>query len=221
MPSQVDICNIALSHLGNARRVAAIDPPDGTAEADLCATFYPIALAELLEMADWSFARKRATLAPLALNDSTVWAYAYGKPSDCIVPRRVLTNDSSQYELDSENFDSEGDTIYSNKADAVLLYTQPVSDSTKYPPSFTSALGYLLAAYLAGPIIKGEEGAKTGANFRKASAQVANESTAKDANKTNVNAAQLPSALQARNGLVGSTTPSTDSYDYVSGYAVS
>lgn len=220
MASEVALCNIALSHLGNARRVAAIDPPDGTAEADLCATFYPVARDELLESADWSFARKREPLALLSTNDSDTWAYAYQKPADCIMPRRITTGDSTAFEQDSENFDCEGDVIYSNKEDAVLLYTRSITDTTKYSPSFQVSFGYLLASYLAGPIIKGEEGAKAGQAFRKASGVGAPGSVAKDANKTFLNTKPIPSALLARNGTLGSTTPSADAYAYGSGYAI-
>ena len=220
MASQVDLCNIALSHLGNARRVAAIDPPDGTAEADFCATFYPIARDELLESADWSFARKREALALLSTNDSSTWAYAYQKPADCIMPRRIITGDSTAFEQDSEDFDCEGDIIYSNKEDAFLLYTRSITDTTKYSPSFQVSFGYLLASYLAGPIIKGEEGAKASQAFRKASGVSPPGSVAKDANKTSATVLLVPSAILARNGALGSTTPSTDAYAYGSGYAI-
>lgn len=220
MASVVDLCNIGLSHLGNARRVAAIDPPDGTAEADFCATFYPIARDELLESADWSFARARAALALLATNDSEVWTYAYAKPSDCIVPRRITTGDASQFEQDSEDFDSEGDVIYSNKENAVLLYTRLITDTTKYSPSFQVSLGYLLASYLAGPVIKGDEGAKASQSFRKVSGVGVPGSVAKDANKTSIANNPYPSGLLARNGNLGSTTPSNDPYTYGSGYGI-
>lgn len=219
MASEVDVCNMALSHLGNARRVAAIDPPDGTAEADLCATFLPIARSEVLEMADWTFSRKRATLATLATNPSSVWVYAYAKPSDCLVPRRVLTGYTTMLEQDSEQFMLEGDTIYSNVADAVLVYTYPVTDMTKFSPSALATLGYALAAYLAGPIIKGDEGAKASTSFRKAAAQTAAGALAHDAGRSNAEPPHTPSALAARNGLTSSVAGSTDAV-YGSGYVV-
>ena len=50
MASVVDICNQALSHLGDSATVASIDPPEGSAQAEHCARFYPAALAALLEM---------------------------------------------------------------------------------------------------------------------------------------------------------------------------
>ena len=48
MSSVVDICNIALSRLGDRATVTSIDPPEGSAQADHCRRFYPIALKTIL-----------------------------------------------------------------------------------------------------------------------------------------------------------------------------
>lgn len=221
MGSAVDTCNVALSHLGNARRVASIDPPDGSVEADYCATFYPIALKELLEAADWTFARKRVALAPATTNESLVWTYAYAKPSDCLVPRRILTNDPTKFEQDSADFDTEGDVLYTNQAEAVLVYTRPVSDPTKFSSSFETALALLLAAHLAGPILKGTEGVNAKNGLRKMAADTAKSATSNDANKTSLSNMPFPSGLMARGGYAGSTSPSTDVNTYGTGYAIS
>ena len=63
MASEVEICNLALSHLGDTATVASSDPPEGSAQAEHCARFYPIARDALLEMQNWKFATRRATLA--------------------------------------------------------------------------------------------------------------------------------------------------------------
>ena len=34
MVSKTDICNLALSHFGQAADISSIDPPDGSAEAE-------------------------------------------------------------------------------------------------------------------------------------------------------------------------------------------
>lgn len=220
MGSAVDSCNVALSHLGNARRVAAIDPPDGSAEADYCATFYPLSVTEMLEAADWSFARKRVALAPAPTNESTVWQYAYELPSDCLVPRRILTGDASKFDQDSAQFDVEGDVLYTNQAEAVLLYTRPVSDPTKFSPSFDASLSLLLASYLAGPILKGSEGVNAKAGLHKQAMDAARAATSNDANKTYLSNLPYPSGLLARTGARSSTTPSTDVNTYGTGYAI-
>jgi len=90
MASIVDICNLALSHLGDSATVSSIDPPEGSAQADLCARFFPIALASLLEAHSWGFATRRVALAPLAISaDSFGAALPGGSNSNPIVQSPV------------------------------------------------------------------------------------------------------------------------------------
>jgi hypothetical protein len=63
--SEVTICNLALSHLGDTAAVASIKPPDSSVQAQLCSRFYWVARNALLEMAAWGFATRRAVLAAL------------------------------------------------------------------------------------------------------------------------------------------------------------
>ena len=65
MSSVIDICNLALSHLGDTATVASIDPPEGSAQAEHCSRFYPVARDAMLELFNWKFATRRATLALL------------------------------------------------------------------------------------------------------------------------------------------------------------
>ena len=43
MATEVDICNIALAHLGDDATIASLSPPEGSAQAEKAARFYPIA----------------------------------------------------------------------------------------------------------------------------------------------------------------------------------
>ena len=76
MASEVDICNVALGHLGDEAAISAIDPPDGSVQASHCARIYPMARDELIEMHNWRFAVKRKALALLATTEQpqTLWA---------------------------------------------------------------------------------------------------------------------------------------------------
>lgn len=94
MASEIDICNLALANLGDAATVASINPPEGSAQAEHCARFYPIARDSLLEMHDWAFAMKRVALPLLATNPTLQWSYAYGAPSDMINVISVLDSQS-------------------------------------------------------------------------------------------------------------------------------
>lgn len=198
MATSIDIVNQALAHLGNKANVASIDPPDGSVEANLAARFYSTALYRALEREDWSFARARVELATLD-NPSSVWLYAYAMPSNCLKARRILTDDATQYEDDTEPFKIEGDKLLTNKADAVLLYTQPITEPAKFLPSFCDTFAAELAAYLAGPILRGAEGVKAAGQLRQMAAVLAAQAAASDANTDQRPADQfVPGSIGAR-----------------------
>lgn len=209
MASVVQICNMALSHIGSEARVVSISPPDGSVESGHCATFYDLARTELLEPGSWAFSLKRASL-PEVTNASEAWAYAYAKPSDCLRALRILrpavgvtvfTQDARDFQIndnDSADFEIEGDVLYANEPDAVLVYVQDVTDSTKFPATFTAALSFLLAGYLAGPIVKGNEGAKLGDAMRGRAMAAAELSAAASANASSSENLPRPSILAVR-----------------------
>lgn len=209
MPSAVEICNIALSHIGAESLVASIDPPDGSAEAGYCATFYPIARRMATEVVAPSWAKTRVALAEVT-NTSTVWAYAYAKPADCIKPLRVLdpwdavmfaddpTVVADSTERGSADFEVEGDVIRTNEPDAVLIYLRDVTDTSKFSPMFTTGLGMLLAGYLAGPIIKGRDGMQVGNSWTQAGMDSLARAGASDANASSERAEFIPSSIRSR-----------------------
>lgn len=170
MTSDVDICNLALAHLGDEATVTSIDPPEGSIQAEHCQRYYPIARKALLEAHSWNFAKKRRDLAELDETPPESWAYVYAYPSGCVKPLKVLSPGSTDDD-DSEDFVVEvsGDAtvIYTNVEDAILVYTALVTDMTKYSALAVNALARLLASYLAGPIIKGETGIKVATSHLK------------------------------------------------------
>lgn len=162
MASEVDICNLALSHLGDTATVASLDPPEGSAQAEHCARFYPIARDSLLEFHNWKFASRRAKLALLSV-DSWSWDYAYAPPADALKLLAVLPEGADS---DAEGADYEPEVgpagealILSDTANASLRYIALVTDTTKFTPLFVMALSWQLAALLAGPLLKGDVGA--------------------------------------------------------------
>lgn len=208
MASIAQICNMALSHIGSDARVSSISPPDGSVEAGHCATFYDLARTEMLEPGNWAFALKRASLSRTS-NPSATWSYAYTKPSDCLRPLRVLrpniavtvfTQDASAIADDSDSapFEIEGEVLYTNQADAVLVYTCDVTDSTKFTPTFTSALSYALASYLAGPVVKGNEGAKLGDSMRTRATSLALASATASTNAGSIDSTPMASVVNVR-----------------------
>ena len=182
MASEVDICNLALAHLGDEATVASLSPPEGSAQAEHAARFYPIARDGLLEMHAWSFASKRSNLA-LLTSSIAQWQYAYAAPADMMSAISIL-DPNSQTDYTTPFFDSNnpftngiinagmyaprpyaietlasGDlAILTDQEDALLRYQARITDTTKYSPLFITALSWHLASYLAGPVIKGDAG---------------------------------------------------------------
>lgn len=104
MASEVDICNLALSRLGDDATVSSLDPPEGSAQAEHCATFYPIARDNLLEMHNWNFATRRIVLGETSLPTNAGWQYAYTVPSECLQLISVLPPDvTDNYSSDLGN----------------------------------------------------------------------------------------------------------------------
>jgi hypothetical protein len=183
--SEVDICNLALANLGDVANLQAINPPDGSAQADHCQRFYPIARDALLEMHEWSFSTKRAAMALLS-NPITEWLYCYAQPIDLLNPIAVMdpnaTDDSSvampapsmaffgysnpvintavytPQEFTLEAATDGSDVIYTNQQNAVLRYTARVTDTSKFSTLFIRTLAASLSSMLAGPVLKGDAG---------------------------------------------------------------
>lgn len=196
MASDVDICNLAMSHFGQDATISAIDPPDGSAEAEHCARFFPMARDQVLEDCAWTFATFRTTLATLT-NDRDDWEYRYTLPANCIKPRILLPEGYTDSEIEGEPFERENDSIYSNAANATLIYTKRITDPTKFSPLFTMSLSWLLASYTAGPITKDASGGIQ-ARLYKRYEILLGQAKASNANTTKARATYVPTAKRVR-----------------------
>lgn len=201
MASAVDICNLALSHLGDSATVTSISPPEGSAQADHCAQFYPIARDSLLESGTWSFAIRRAAGATLT-NDRDEWAYCYSIPNLAV---RILgvypagtKGDSDGMPFVRELNSSNTEVIYTDVENAVIKYTIAVTDTTKFTPLFVQALSWHLAAMLAGPVIKGDAGAAEAKRCLQMAAMWVAKAGVSNANQYDNPPAYTPAALAAR-----------------------
>lgn len=185
MASDINIVNLALAHLGETGSVVSIDPPEGSAQANFAAQFYPIARDALLQPYPWNFNTRR--IAPATLTSQTTsYAFAYPIPGNALNIFSVLPPDTTddyvgslnplppppvlQTELNTvstgilpqnyarEVLDDGQDVIYTDIENAVIRYGIRITDAAKFPPLFVLALSRLLAVYLCGTLIKGKRG---------------------------------------------------------------
>ncbi|SAL47458.1 gp11 [Caballeronia arvi] len=208
MASAVDICNLALGHLGDDATVSSISPPEGSSQAEHCQRFYPIARDLCLEAHEWGFATTRATLAALSNTPPPGFTYVYQLPSDCrnivdlVDPNAVSDFHCVDYGQHWHGFDQEPvpyeletladgtQVIYTNLAGAQLRYIRGVTDTTKFSAQFVDALAWLLAAYLAGPVIKGDTGMQVGQAMMRAFIGSISQAKTSDANNRRRSRAQ-------------------------------
>jgi hypothetical protein len=171
MASEVEIANLALSHLGDTATISSLSPPEGSAQAERCARFYPLARDVMQEEFLWNFCTRRQMLALMADWSSGKWAYAYAVPSEMLQPISVSHPEASSDQVDvlggrtgaTFQIESTGSgqlVILTNQRDAELRYTVKVVDSAKFSAQFVEALSWRLASMIAGPILKGDAGMK-------------------------------------------------------------
>lgn len=207
MASEIDICNVALGHLGDTGTVASLDPPEGSAQAEHCARFYPMARDTLLSMHNWGFATRRINLAQLGAAPIG-WNYAYARPTDALNILAVLGPGEADFgsapvSSPSHPFTCEANTtgnlvIYCNIEDAAVHYVARVRDTARFPPLFVTALTWQLASMLAGPIIKGDAGMAEAKRCAQMMQAFLSQATGRDANQNHTRPQHTPAWIAAR-----------------------
>jgi hypothetical protein len=152
--SVISICNMALARIGVSSFISALTEPSN--EARVCALFYEQMRDYALRDYPWNFANRRLALSE-AGDAPTNWEYMYVYPSDCMKARAIvapgLRAPRSDQRIPFETGYYEGQrVIYSNQAEAELIYTVRVEDPTLFDPMFASALAYLIASEIAMPL---------------------------------------------------------------------
>ena len=148
--TDVQICNLALARLGDARITSL---SDSSAQATYCSLFYEQTVEELQADFDWSFCRKLSSLTATTA-PSSGYSSAFTLPADFIRAVRLGGIDAS------ENFGTwevVGTTIHTNLSSPVLNYIANITDTTKFPAIFVEALTIKLAAVLAMPLTGSKE----------------------------------------------------------------
>lgn len=137
MATKLQIVNKALGRIGAARLV---DLTTDVEELRVVNDCYDMALDELLEEHRWTFAQSRVVLTASATtlaHDEDGMDYVYYKPTDFL--KLHFTNSATAVTK------IETDGILSNESALGIIFTKRITDTTKFPGKFTSALVSLLA----------------------------------------------------------------------------
>lgn len=187
--SEVDICNLALANLGDTAEISSLSESSTQAQLckrfypiardallEMSAWGFSTRRALLAEVANLSTQWMHTySLPPGVLNVLAVLPsdapgdieVNYTGTMDCPWPSQwpagyvpapgavVYTPQPYTLEIDAKG----NSVLLTNQPNALLRYTAKVTDTTKFSPLFTMALGWLLSSHLAGPILKGDAGA--------------------------------------------------------------
>jgi len=159
MASNVQICNLALSHIGSRAFIQDLGN-DSSVEARYCNLLFVDARQAVLRDAPhgWGFAYKVTALALKAAADVTIpanWTFAYAWPADCLRALRIVLADNIADPppfAPGSDIALEAKVIFSDAKDAVLGYTADVTASHMFDAGFVYALSWRLAADLAPPL---------------------------------------------------------------------
>jgi hypothetical protein len=158
MSSVVEICNLAISHLGTGKEIANLQ--ENSSEANACRRFFDTSLEQTLRGYAWPFANKFSPLNLVEEDPTDEWAYSYLYPVDCLQAIRIVSgnrNESRQDRIDYKIINSPaGLLIFTDQENAILEYTIYVKDPNLYPSDFKMALSFRLASYIAPRITKGD-----------------------------------------------------------------
>lgn len=150
MASVVEICNLALSRLGQ-KSIVSIDEA-GIAEK--CKIEFNPTKESILRDYPWNFATKIEALAPGTSETFAGWTYVYTYPKSCLFDRKIFnestinSTEKQPYRIISSNGSSKL-LILCNLATAYMEYTFNVVDATLFDVSFVDAFAWKLAANLA------------------------------------------------------------------------
>lgn len=158
MASQIDIFNMALSHIGATATVQ--DLTERSAERIICSRFYETTRDALLayKSCPWSFAIKVAPLADIG-SPPEPWAYRYAMPNDCITALYIAQyignnlRDDQQIPFQIVTADT-GRALLTNQPGASLCYVSRIVEAERFSSPFVEALAMRLAAMIAMPIAK-------------------------------------------------------------------
>lgn len=150
MSSVADIANMALGHIGVSSEIQNLES-ESSAEARACRRFYEPTRDEVLRDFAWPFATVIASLTLHEEDPTTEWQYSYAMPADVWAVRRLHNGTYSRAELTTNRvkYVRRGQYLYTDQQDAVVEYTQKITDTEQFPPDFVAMLAYLLASRIA------------------------------------------------------------------------
>lgn len=164
---KIGIYNMAIGRIGGSQFVQS--PDEQSNQRITCDVYFDNCLERVLTAFPWNFADRKASLADIG-SPPQEWLYRYRYPNDCQKVRAVVPDLSSLSSFLTKravayygicNFypfrvigdeANNGKAILSNLKAPFIWYTAKITNLGLWSADATSALGWLLAAEIAGPL---------------------------------------------------------------------
>ena len=137
--TSISICNEALSMIG-AKTIQSFD--ENSENARRCASIYGSTRKALLRLHPWSFAKKRAQLAPVTTYPAFGYSNAFPLPNDFI----------RLYDPNQQDYETEGRHILANTDLINLVYVADQDNEDIWDSLFAECMVLYLVHKLAKPI---------------------------------------------------------------------
>lgn len=141
--SKVQICNMALGHLGNKNTVADIDTPTTGVESTF-SLWYDISRQTFLKMTIPNFAIARKRVAQVSGTPPYPFSYMYEYPKDCLKVLGIGKVEEKRNDYTVENNKIYTDVLYSDGMP--IRYIKDVVDVTAMSPEFVMGFSWFLAS---------------------------------------------------------------------------
>lgn len=153
MISDVSICNLALTHIGQ-KTISSLT--ESSEPARKCLLLSGPSRDAVLRAHNWVFATKIEALAEISGEKILGWEYLYKQPTKCLLVRKIY-NEETMSDVESQEFKellspSNQKAVAARISPAFAEFTVQVTDPNLFDSMFVWALSYKLAAELAQPL---------------------------------------------------------------------
>lgn len=143
MATVIEICNLALTHLGQAPIISFEDPNNRVEE--LCGIHYPLVRDVIVESRMWTFATVRARI-ETTQKDEWGAQYLHNVPEDWLKVFRAYRRVNVTGKGPQANWVMEGNKILSDEKILYIWGVIRITDPSTFPPMVVSTMAERLAS---------------------------------------------------------------------------
>jgi len=147
MPSDVEICNMALLRCGAKPRIASLTEDSDNARA--CNTFYAMVRDAVLRSHPWNCAIARKTITALADTPDSDWDYQYQLPTNPWCLRMLQVGELADQPIP---WKVEGRRLMTDEGSPPIAYIKRITDTNEFDSMLVDVLVLKIAVKIVMPL---------------------------------------------------------------------